>query len=240
MKVLIADDEPVARQILREYLLEIPGVEIAGEAATGLEAVEKVGALRPDVILLDQEMPELDGFAVARNLSGRRLPVIIFVTAYREHALRAFESGAVDYLLKPVRPERLAAALQKARTQAAGLRRVSEAAPASAVRPRKVVGRSGADRHLLDLSEVIAFQAEGEIVTIVTATGRYYAEHSLRAIELRVDERFRRIHRNTIVNTDHIRRLSPLSSKRWLLKMSNGLEVVVSKRLSGLICSEQW
>jgi len=179
-------------------------------------------------------MPGLDGFAVARSLRGAPLPLIIYVTAFEKHALQAFETGAVDYLLKPVRHERLLAALDKARQRLAGIR--SAPTPAAPAEPRRIVGRIGSDLHLLDPGDVIAFQAEADSVRIVTASGRYLAEHSLRALEQRLPaHRFRRIHRGTIINTDHIRKISPLSSKRWLLRMSNGLEAVVSKRMAGVI-----
>jgi DNA-binding LytR/AlgR family response regulator len=233
MRVLIVDDEAIARQVLREYLEDMPGIEIVGEAATGLEAVERVVRTKPDVILLDMQMPEMDGFGVARNLAGRSVPVIIYVTAFEQHALRAFETGAVDYLLKPVRLERLAAALEKARTQLAGLA-VQTSRQAEPL--RKIAGRVGEQVHLLDPREVIAFQADGELVYILTAHGRFLADSSLRALEERLGTGpFRRIHRKTLINTDHIRKIAPLSSKRWMLTMSNGLEVVVSKRLAGMI-----
>jgi len=231
MKILIADDESIARQIVREYLEEMPGVEIVGEATNGLEAVEQIARWKPDVILLDLQMPEMDGFAVARNLAGRPTPVIIYVTAYQEHALQGFETGAVDYLLKPVRRERLEAALEKARRQLAGLR------PAAGIEAsRKIAGKMGDQIHMLNVADVIGFQADGELVFILTAAGRYFADASLKVLEQRLDPRlFRRVHRKTIINIDHIRTISPLSSKRWMLKMSNGLEVVVSKRLAGLV-----
>jgi DNA-binding LytR/AlgR family response regulator len=235
MKALIVDDEPIARQILRELLEGFPGVEVAGEASTGVEALDAMQDLAPDIILLDLQMPDLDGFGVARGLRGGVAPVIIFVTAYEQHALEAFNQGAVDYLLKPVRLERLATAIEKARAQLKG--RV--AAPASASLPRKIVGRMGQDQYLLDPAEVVAFVADGELVFIVTAAHRYFANQSLRAIEEKLPgSDFRRVHRRAIVNTAHIRRISPLSSKRWLLRMSNGSEVVVSKRMAGAIRQE--
>ena len=238
MRVLIVDDESIARQVLREYLEDMAGIEIVGEAATGVEAVEMVVREKPDVVLLDLQMPELDGFAVARNLVGRRSPVIIYVTAFQEHALQAFETGAVDYLLKPVRAERLAAALEKARTRLAGMAREDRRAVATEA-PLKIAGRLGEEIHLLDPSEVIALQADGEVVYILTAHGRYFANASLRAMEERLGSGlFRRVHRKTLINSAHIRTVSPLSSKRWMLRMSNGLEVVVSKRLAGLIRDE--
>jgi DNA-binding LytR/AlgR family response regulator len=233
MKVLIVDDEAIARQVLREYLTEMPAIDIVGEAGTGLEAVERIARLKPDVILLDMQMPELDGFGVARNLAGRSVPVIIYVTAFDQHALRAFELGAVDYLLKPVREDRLAMALEKARTHLAGVAAPTVPAPE---RLRKIPGRLGEQVHLLNPEDVIAFQADGEVVFILTAHGRFFANCSLRGLEARLEPGvFRRIHRKTLINTDHIRTIAPLSSKRWMLTMSNGLELVVSKRLAGLI-----
>ncbi len=238
MKVLIADDEPVARLVLRELLEAWPGIQIAGEASTGLEAVEQAARLRPDVILLDLEMPGLTGFQVARRLRAGGKPLLIFVTAYQKHALEAFDAGAVDYLLKPVRSDRLEVALGKARAQLAGM---PGADPA--VEPRKtagkIVGRLGGEMHLLDAAEVIAFQAEGDVVYIVTAKGRFYANHTLRSLEEKLPpHQFRRIHRATIINADHIRKISPLSSKRWMLRMTNGMEFVVSKRLTGVVREE--
>jgi DNA-binding LytR/AlgR family response regulator len=186
--------------------------------------------LKPDVVLLDLQMPELDGLAVVRAMRGQRTPLVIFVTAYERHALEAFDVGAIDYLLKPVRRERLESAIQKAQ------RTLKGTTPAAATgAPRKIVGRRGSDLYLLDASEIIAFQAEGELVHLITTTQRYLSEHSLKVLEDKLDPRFRRVHRRTIINTDHIRRISPLSSKRWLLKMSNNFEAVVSKRLANMI-----
>ena len=228
MKVLIADDEPVARQVLREHVEAIPSLEIAGEASTGKETLQRILDLDPDVVLLDQQMPELDGLAVVRSLRGAHTPLIIFVTAYERHALEAFEVGAVDYLLKPVRRERLEKAIEKARRQLKSL-------PA-AQGPKKIVGRRGTDLYLLDPSEIVAFQAEGELVHIITTGPRYLSDHSLKGLEERLERpRFRRVHRGTLINTDHLRKISPLSSRRWLLTMSNGFEAVVSKRLASAI-----
>ena len=233
MRVLIADDEPIARQILREHIESIPELEYAGEASTGAETLARILETRPDVVLLDLQMPELDGLAVVRSLRGDRKPAIIFVTAFERYALDAFEVGAVDYLLKPVRRERLEKALLKVGRQL-------RSAPAAAA-PRKIVGRRGTGMYLLDPAEIVAFQAEGELVHIVTADQRFLADHSLKVLESKLEQpRFRRIHRRTIINTDHIRRVSPLSSKRWLLKMSNGFEAVVSKRLASSIRGQRW
>jgi DNA-binding LytR/AlgR family response regulator len=231
LRVLIADDEPIAREILREHVEAIAGLELAGEASTGAEAISRIFDLRPDVVLLDLQMPELDGLSVVRSLSGDRTPLIIFVTAYENHALAAFEVGAIDYLLKPVRRERLEKAIEKARRQ---FKPVPATTPSETL--RKIVGRRGTDLYLLDPAEIVAFQAEGELVHILTTAHRYLSDHSLKALEDKLERtRFRRIHRSTIINTDHIRKISPLSSKRWLLKMSNNFEAVVSKRLASVI-----
>jgi DNA-binding LytR/AlgR family response regulator len=234
MKTLIADDEPIARQMLRELLEDQPEIEVVGEAATGTATLEQIRRLQPELVLLDLQMPELDGFGVVRALRGDRLPLVVYVTAYSEHALEAFNTGAVDYLLKPVRPERLAAALDKVRVQLAGMRPRSRRLDTGPI--ERIVGKRGNDLHLFAPDEVIAFEADREIVYVITAQGRYYSNHTLRQLEkLLPSPPFRRVHRRTIINSDHIRKISPLSSKRWLLTMSNGKEVVVSKRMTGAL-----
>jgi DNA-binding LytR/AlgR family response regulator len=232
MRVLIADDEPVARQILREHLGEISAVEIVGEAASGAEAAQRILDLDPDLVLLDQQMPEMDGLSVVRHLR-KRMPLVIFVTAFEQHALDAFDVGAVDYLLKPVRQERLERAIEKARRQIR---------PQTKPGVKKIAGRRGSDIYLLDPVEIVAFHAEGEVVHIITAHQKYQAEATLKELEKEPAlAGFRRVHRATLINSAHIRKISPLSSRRWLLKMSNGLEAVVSKRsASALREQEHW
>ncbi len=235
MKILIADDEPVAREILREHVEAIPNVQLVGEAASGPDTISQISALHPDLVLLDLQMPGLDGLSVVRSLKGDRVPLIIVVTAYDEHALAAFEVGAVDYLLKPVRRERLIRAIEKARRQL-GLVPASRPAVDRPAAPRKVVVRRGSDLYLLDPAEIVAFQSDGDLVHAIAADQRYLCDHSLKVLEKKLESpQFRRIHRRTIINTDHIRKISPLSSKRWLVKMSNGFEAVVSKRLARAI-----
>ena len=210
-----------------EHVDSIAGLEFAGEASTGAEAISRIFDLRPDVVLLDLQMPELDGLSVVRSLSGERTPLIIFVTAYENHALAAFEVGAVDYLLKPVRRERLEKAIEKARRQL-------KPAPVAG-RPAKLYEKLPGRREQIFIcwvpAEIVAFQADGELVHIVTTAQRYLSDHSLKALEDKLpgaQTLSRRIHRSTIINTDHIRKISPLSSKRWLLRMSNTPEAVVS------------
>jgi len=239
IKTLIVDDEPVARRVLREELEVFPDIDIAGEAESGREALQKITRHQPDLVFLDLQMPAMSGFEVVRSLSGPHLPVIVIVTAFDQHAIEAFEAGAVDYLLKPVNQARLEKAVERARNLlgrpvevANNLVRLTDSGgPSDRSRTRKVVGRSGADYVLLDADEVLAFQAERELVWIITAKQRLLATQSLRAIEERLGEpHFQRVHRNAIVNVNHVRKMSALSSQRWLITMSNALQLVVSKR----------
>jgi DNA-binding LytR/AlgR family response regulator len=236
VRTLIVDDEPIAREILREHVESVTGLEIVGEAATGDEAAEKILTLRPDLVFLDLEMPGRNGMNVARSLRGGS-PIVIFVTAYEQHALAAFEVGAIDYLLKPVRRERFLRAVDKARVQfAAHAPALPPPEPHVPAVLRKIAGKRGNDIYLLDPSEIVAFEAEGELVHIITTGQKYLSEYTLKVLEEKLDPlQFRRIHRKTIINTDQIRRISPLSSKRWLLKMANGYEATVSKRMAGTI-----
>ncbi|MCS7043103.1 MAG: LytTR family DNA-binding domain-containing protein [Bryobacteraceae bacterium] len=239
MKVLIADDEPIARQVLRELLEECPGVAVAGEAASGAEALRQVERLNPDVVLLDIHMPQADGLAVARRLRPEPLPLIIYVTAYEQHAVAAFETGAVDYLLKPVRLERLRAALDRARARLEAL----QAAQAARIEPpQRIAARLGEEIHLVDTRDVILFRAVDGGVEIIATSGRYRASHPLRELERRFPPpQFRRIHRAILVNTAHLRSISPLSSRRYLLRLTGGIEAVVSKRMAGIIReAAQW
>lgn len=238
LRTLLVDDEPVARRILAEELDEIGSVEVVGEAGNGDAAVRCIEQLSPDLVLLDIQMPITDGFQVVRKLNGP-LPAIIFVTAYSEHALRAFEVGAVDYLLKPVSGERLAVAVQRAREARRhplqSAERIAntlnaESASRPARRP-KIVARRGHDYYLLNLNEVFAFQADGEIVWILTAENKFMATQTLQVLSDRLaGSQFERIHRGTLVNMDKIRKMNALSSRRWLLTLTNGLSFTVSKR----------
>jgi len=238
MKALIVDDEPIARRVLREELELFPEVMIVGEAGDGKEALQRIAKLQPDVVFLDLQMPVMSGFEVVRNLNGPNLPVVVIVTAFDQHAIDAFEAGAIDYLLKPVGEVRLRTAVERAKRLlgrpgeiAANVERIASVQPRTSPRNKKVVGRNGDEYLLLELDEVLAFQAERELVWIVTAKNRVLATQSLRTIEKRLTEpQFQRVHRNAIVNVNHIRKLSALSSQRWLITLSNALQITVSKR----------
>jgi two-component system, LytTR family, response regulator len=238
MRTLIVDDEPIARSVLREELEALPGVTVVGEAENGKQALEQIAALRPDLVFLDLQMPVMGGFEVVRQLGGGRLPVIVIVTAFDEHAIQAFEEGAIDYLLKPVSEARLRKAVERARNHSSPLENANAvaaiaaaAAPAGPGANRKIVGRSGPEYFLLDADEILCFQAEGELVWIITAKQRLLATQTLRGLEERLQrQQFQRVHRNAIVNLNHIRKMSAMSSQRWLITLSNSLQIVVSKR----------
>lgn len=238
LKTLIVDDEPIARRVLREELELMRDVEVVGEADNGRTALEKIARDQPDLILLDLQMPVMGGFDVVQNLkSGIHVPAIVIVTAYDEFALQAFEAGAIDYLLKPVAHERLAEAVERARhltgretiLRLAHLQEIAD--PVGGPRIKKIVGRAGEEFFLLSASEIYAFQAEGDVVWIVTAKHKYEATQTLRVLEERLrSTSFRRIHRNAMVNVDHVRKMSALTSQRWLITLTNDQEFIASKR----------
>jgi len=238
LKTLIVDDEPIARQVLREELELIDGVEVMGEADNGAKALDQIARHRPDLVLLDLQMPAMSGFEVVSGLRrGSHMPVIVIVTAYDSYAVKAFEAGAIDYLLKPVGQERLRLAVERAshvseRQAVERLAQLQEvAAPASGPRPRRIVGKVGEEYFLLDAAEIVAFQAEGDLVWICTARKKYLATQTLKVIEQRLGHgNFERIHRNALVNVDHVRKMSALSSQRWLITLSNDQEFIASKR----------
>jgi two-component system, LytTR family, response regulator len=240
MRVLIVDDEPIARQVLRQELELIDDIEIVGEAEDGEAALEAVSASQPEVIFLDLQMPRMTGFEMIDRLHGARVPVIVIVTAYDQHAIRAFEAGAIDYLLKPVSQARLVQTMDRVRKLAKSPAEASEKigqlqalspSPSAAGQVLKIVGKLGEEYFLLDIQEVLAFQADGDLTWIITGKQRYLATQNLKMIEDRLQNRmFQRIHRNALVNINQIRKMSMLSSQRWLVTLTNGQELIVSKR----------
>jgi DNA-binding LytR/AlgR family response regulator len=183
-------------------------------------------------------MPVMGGLDVIRNLKGgKHVPVIVIVTAFDKFALQAFDAGAIDYLLKPVGHQRLAEAVDRAKrvTGRGAIEKLAQlqelADPLGAPRTKRIVGRAGEEFFLLSAEEIYAFQAEGVVVWIVTAKHKYEATQTLKVLEERLrSTSFRRIHRNAIVNVDHVRKMSALTSQRWLITMTNDQEFIASKR----------
>lgn len=208
MKLLLVDDEPLARQRLVALLEEIGGHEIAGQAGNGREAVELAEALAVDVVLLDVAMPVMDGLEAARHLAGLAPPpALVFCTAFDQHALAAFEAAAVDYLVKPVRRERLVEALERARRQRAALQ-PQVLPPASSARRRShLSARLRGSLRLIPVEDIHYLQAEEKYVVVHHGRGEDLIEESLKSLELEFAERFIRIHRNCLVACDEFAEL---------------------------------
>ena len=208
MRVLIADDEPLARTRLRALLAEHSGVEVVGEATNGRETLDAIERLRPELLLLDIAMPVMDGLEVAHHLAQLDAPpALVFCTAYDEHALSAFEAAAVDYLVKPVRAERLAGALERARRYVA-----SRPAPRLPDLPRNkprthLSARLRGSLRLIPIGEIIYMQADEKYVSVHHAHGEDLIEESLKSLEAEFGERFLRIHRNCLIAADALTEL---------------------------------
>ena len=215
-------------------------VKVIGEADSGASALVQIAQLKPDLVLLDLQMPEMGGLEVVRHLRrAAHVPVLVIVTAHDAYGVQAFEAGAVDYLLKPVRRQRLINAVERAR-RVSGWHAAEKLAQLQEIldhpsgsRSRKVVGKQDQEYFLLSTDEILAFQADGDTVWIITARERYIAALTLNVIEERlITSGFRRIHRNALVNVNHVRKMSVLSSQRWLITLSNNQELIASKRLA--------
>jgi two-component system response regulator AlgR len=197
MKVILVDDEPIARDRLRQLLADVDDVDIVAEAGDGLDALRACAAHDPDLVLLDIAMPGVDGLEVARHLAAfEPRPAVVFCTAFDAHALSAFEAQAIDYLVKPVRPERLAAALDRVRTFAAGRQHAEAAGGAERTH---LCARLGGSLRLIPVDDVHYLQAEEKYVVVYHARGRDLIEESLKSLEDEFGERFVRIHRNCLV-----------------------------------------
>lgn len=222
MRVLIVDDEPLARMRLASLLAECEGVQVIGQVGDGEAAMAAIGTQRPDLLLLDINMPGLDGTALARRLGHRSRPQVVFCTAYENHALEAFELGAVDYLLKPVRLERLRDALRRAE------RRLDEA-------PRDAAGylhgRLRGEQVRIALDEVICLLAEEKYVAVQHAGGQLLIEESLRQIEEAYPEQLVRLHRNCLAPQARLVGLRTTADGRALARLAGtDLQPEVSRR----------
>lgn len=231
MRVLIVDDEHLARALLREYLAAYADVEIVGECANGFEAVKAIGELDPELVFLDIQMPKLDGFEVV-ELAGSR-PHYIFATAYDQYALKAFDVHAIDYLLKPFSRERLAQALEHARgrqPQEAQVEAVvSEAAQRRGYLERVLI-KDGARVHVVPAATVDYIEAQDDYVQ-VTAAGKAHLKHQRMAeLETQLDPQvFIRIHRSYIVNVGAIARIEPSSKDNYCAVLKDGTKLPISR-----------
>jgi two-component system LytT family response regulator len=240
IRTVIIDDEPLARDKLRGFLARHSAFELAGEAADGRSAITLLEETRPDLALLDIQMPELDGFEVLSAVEGQPLPYVIFVTAYDEYAVQAFEVGAVDYLLKPVAPDRFDQALQRAEERlgrgadpgfAARLARALEQlAPARPPLERFLVRERGRSSFVA-VVEIDWIEAAGNYLKLHAKSGTHLVRATMKEIEVRLDSaRFVRIHRTAIVNLDRVRYLEPWSHGDQLVVLQSGEKLTLSRR----------
>ena len=234
MRVLIADDEAPARAKMRRYVAEYPDIEIVGEAETGVQAVERIAELQPELVFLDVQMPELDGFGVIDAVGVESMPYVVFVTAFDEYALQAFETEAIAYLMKPIRAEKLRAALTKAgRLTRPQLQQVASAARESPRRAHIAVrGREGLK--LIPIDDVLFFHADQKYTTVRHLKGEDLIDDSLKTLEEEFASSFVRIHRNALVNTRYLERIARDASGQHYVHL-RGLDVPmeVSRRMAG-------
>jgi two-component system, LytTR family, response regulator len=256
LRVLIVDDEPLARRGIRARLAGDPDVDIVGEAGSGRAAVRAIRELQPDLVFLDVQMPGLDGFGVLAEIGAERMPLTIFVTAYEQHALRAFDAHALDYLLKPLEDERFATALERARRRVAEHRssefgrRLSAllaeagahagADPASAPVESTAGGNGYLSRFVVRTSgrvllvpaeEVDWIEATGDYVRLHAGSNAHLVRERISKLAERLDPTlFARIHRSTIVNVSRIREFQPYFNREYIVVLKNGTRLKLSRK----------
>ncbi len=231
MKLLVVDDEVLARERLIALLSAFPDCEVVGEAGNGREAVEKAISLQPDALLLDIAMPLMDGLEAAHHLALLQPPpTVIFCTAYDDYALKAFDANAVDYLVKPVRPERLAAALERARRHRSGAT-PPPVMPSPERQRSHLSARLRGSLRLIPIEDVYYLQAEEKYVVVHHARGEDLIEESLKSLESEFADRFVRIHRNCLVANDEFLELRRQSDGQVQAVLRHGkLPLEVSRR----------
>ncbi len=245
VRVLVVDDEPLARRRIRRLLERDPEIETVGDCGDGAAAVAAIAEHAPDLVFLDVQMPEIDGFGVLERLSAgsagsaRKLPLVVFVTAYDQYALRAFEVSAVDYLLKPFDRRRFEKALQRAKARLAAeagdglgqhtLALLEELRARSSHLDRLVV-KAGGRAFFLKTDEIDWIEAEGKYVRLHVGRESHLLREPIGTLEAQLDpRRFLRIHRSTIVNVDRIRELQPWFHNEYRVLLRDGTELMLSR-----------
>ena len=232
IRALIVDDEPLARQRVRLLLGEEPDVEIIGECGDGFEAVDQIRATKPDLVFLDVQMPDKDGFEVLRQVPPALLPVVVFTTAYDQHALRAFEVRALDYLLKPFKPTRFKEAVQRARdliadkqagAAARGLLALLGQTPAPAGQLTRLAVKTPGKVTFVELDQIQAIEAAGKYAVVHVGKENHILRETMSSLESHLpSQRFLRISRSVIVNIDKIQELQPTFKGENLVVLKNG------------------
>ena len=239
MKVLIVDDEPLARERVRRHLRDEPGVEIVGEAGNGREAVTAIEEKTPDLVFLDVQMPEMNGFDVLKALEENKIPAIVFTTAYDKYAIQAFEFHALDYLLKPFSRERFRRSVRHAREQLENSRQsgsiderlvsLLENLKAKKYLERIVVKSSGRV-FFIKTDEIDWIEAAGNYLKLHVGRDAHLIRETMQSIEAKLDpEKFFRIHRSTLVQIDRIKELHPLFGGDYAVILRNGTELNLSR-----------
>lgn len=230
MRAVIVDDEELARAFLRELLRAHPDIEIAAECANGFDAVKAVAEHAPDLLFLDVQMPKLDGFEVLELIDPG--PAVIFVTAFDQYAMRAFDAHAVDYLLKPFGADRFERALERAKARL-GERKLPTAVAAgrpAADRPQRIVVKDGTKVHVIPLDKLDYVEAQDDYVALYSGGKSYLKQQPISALEAALDPaRFIRIHRSTIVNLERVARIEPYGKESRLAILQDGTRLPVSR-----------
>ncbi|HEY0966575.1 MAG TPA: LytTR family DNA-binding domain-containing protein [Opitutaceae bacterium] len=258
LRILVVDDEPAARRGVKLLLDAVSYVEVIGEVGDGPEAVRQIEKLRPDIVFLDVQMPGCDGFEVIQRVGTSAMPAVVFVTAYDEHALRAFDVSAVDYLLKPYEDARFHAALARAREEVrrrragdlgsrlerliAAFERAPAPAPAAPVAAAAPTGtdaggltdriliKSSGEIYFLKMEEIDWIEAEGDYMKFHAAGRAHLLRETMARLEARLDpRRFIRIHRSTIVNVDRVRKMSPAFAGEYAVILHDGTKLRLSR-----------
>lgn len=252
IRTLVVDDEPLAIQGLELRLSAFPDIELVGRAMNGREAIRAIRTEKPDVVFLDVQMPGFDGFSVVSALSDVEPPLFVFVTAYSDHAIRAFEAQAVDYLMKPVEPERLAQTMDRLRARLAERKMCEEAERLAArlaeVDPESIsslmpASEPSADRYeriinvkdqgqifRVEVDSIEKIDAAGDYMCLTTADKTLVLRETMKDLERRLDPRkFQRVHRSTIVNLDNVRQVKPHTNGECFLTLASGATVKVSR-----------
>jgi two-component system, LytTR family, response regulator len=241
IRTLVVDDEALGRERLRTLLAVLPDVEVVGECCGGAEAITGIRRLDPDLVFLDVQMPDVDGFQVLAEIGAAGAPAVVFATAYDEFALRAFEANAVDYLLKPISGARLAATLERVRERMAaragrapahpGLASLLESLGAHARYRDRIAVRVGNRFRVVRTCEVTWFEAAGNYVRIHSGADKLLHRETMAGLERTLDpRRFLRVHRSVILNIDEVRAIESWGMGEHLFTLSDGTQVSSSRR----------
>ena len=240
IRTLIVDDEPLARERIRALLSEQADVEVVGEARDGEEAVQAILSHEPDLVFLDIQMPKMDGFEVIRTVGPDNMPLVVFVTANDQHALKAFDVRALDYLLKPFDRDRFAQSIGRVReaiehsgTDEIGrrlLELVRELKPGGAPRSDRLVIKSAGRLFFLRTDEIDWVEAAGNYVKLHVAAEEHLLRETMNGIEVKLDpDKFFRIHRSRIVNMERIKELQPWFNGEYVVILRNGTKLTLSR-----------